>query len=257
MLSEFSISGDTRLTSLTLNGFRKVSITSCNNLETLNIDDALEELYIDLTKIGKETTSALKTIYFGSIGDDEDYTGVFDFTKYPNLKKIRIKNCDNLVHIKLPDHDIETDGLSNNPKLKWIDTGIKPAFLDVDNDSVKDGYVYGVGEYANEKYPIYPQGSKLILCNDGVFQNCPNYNMVRSDWNSAESILGENYMYSIAYTNITISESCTSLAKTFSMSGSSSNTATDHPFNMDTVMRFIKVCIPDTIKKNITSFQIY
>ena len=48
MLSEFSISGDKRLKKLNLNGFRKVSITSCNNLETLSIDDALEELSSNL-----------------------------------------------------------------------------------------------------------------------------------------------------------------------------------------------------------------
>jgi hypothetical protein len=252
MLSEFSISGDKRLKKLTLNGFRKVSITQCNNLEELSIDDALEELYINLEKVDKdEVTSSLKKISYGTSVAD----GVFDFTNYPNLKRVTLKNCDNLEWVKLPDQDIETDGMSNNPKLKWIDTGSKPAFVDIDYDHVKDGYIYGVGDYANEKYPIYPQGSKLILCKEGVFQNCPNYNMIRSDWNSAQNILGDNYIYTIAYTNITISESCTSLAKTFSISGTSSNTDGGCPFNMDTVMRFIKVCIPDTIKRNITSLS--
>ena len=39
-------------------------------------------------------------------------------------------NCDHLVHVKLPDQDIETDGMSNNPNLRWIDTGRLPAFRD-------------------------------------------------------------------------------------------------------------------------------
>ena len=43
----FEISGRTKDLSILLNfkGFRKVSITSCNGLESLSIDDALEELY--------------------------------------------------------------------------------------------------------------------------------------------------------------------------------------------------------------------
>ena len=249
MLSEFSISGDTRLTSLTLNGFRKVSITSCNNLENLSIDDALEELYINLAKLVtvEKNETALKKISFGS--DVED--GVFDFTNYPNLKKVTLINCDNLVHVKLPDHSIETDGMYNNQNLKFIDTGIKPAFYDVDKyDGNEDGYIYGVGEYSGVKFPIYPTGPKLILCNNGAFQNCPNYNMIRSDWNSAEIILGKDHSNYVAYTNITVSENCRSLANTFSMSGSSNSVC---PFNMDTVIRFLKVCVNDDIKKNITS----
>ena len=44
--SEFSIIDDSKLKKLRLVGFRKVSIIGCNNLETLSIDDALEEIYI-------------------------------------------------------------------------------------------------------------------------------------------------------------------------------------------------------------------
>ena len=252
MLSEFSIYGDTRLKKLNLVGFRKVRIESCNNLETLSIDNALEEIYIDLMKIGKdEVESKLDKISFGSDG----VSGVFDFTNYPNLKRVTLKNCDKLVHVKLPDRDIETDGMSNNVNLKWIDTGSLPAFLDRDNDFINDGYVEGKGDYEGVKFPIYPRGSKLILCSDSVFQNCPNYNMVRSDWNKGGEMLGGDYMYDIAYTNITVSESCTSLENTFSMSGLSSNLPEDCKFNMDTVIRFIEVCVPDNIKKNITSLS--
>ena len=249
LLSEFSIIGDSRLTTLILGGFRKVSIKGCNNLHTLSIDDALEELEIDLVKGKDETTSALTKISFGSTVED----GVFDFTNYPNLKRVTLKNCDNLVHIKLPDHDIETDGMYNNQNLKFIDTGIKPALLDIDNTHpTDDGFITGKegSIYENVKFPIYPSGPKLILCKDSVFQNCPNYNMIRSDWDSPKIILGEDYSYNVAYTNITVSENCTSLANTFSMSGSSNRVC---PFNMDTVIRFLKVCVNDDIKKNITS----
>ena len=249
-LSEFSISGDTRLKNLSLVGFRKVSIESCNNLENLSIDGALEEIYIDLMKIGKdEVESKLDKISLGSEGT----SGVFDFTNYPNLKRVTLKNCDKLVHVKLPDRDIETDGMSNNINLKWIDTGVLPAFRDTDNKTPVDGYIEGVGDYENVMFPIYPNGSKLILCSDGAFSNCPNYNMVRSDWNKSLQMIGNgNY---IAYTNISVSESCTSLENTFYMSGSSTNSEDDAKFNMNTAIRFIETCVPDSVKKNITSLS--
>ena len=248
LLSEFTIYRDTRLKALSLVGFRKVRIYGCNNLETLSIDGALEELEIDLVKGKDETESKLEKIFLGTSVEN----GVFDFTNYPNLKRVTLKNCDKLVHIKLPDSNIETDGMSNNPKLKWIDTGRLPAFLDNDNVPPKnDGLIPGIN---GVEYPIYPNGFKLVLCKDGVFQNCPNYNMVRSDWDKSSEYLGNN-INSIAYTNITVSEKCTSLANTFYMSGTSSNSTTDHKFNMDTVIRFLKICVPDTVKKKITSLS--
>ena len=245
MLSEFSIYGDARLKSLTLNGFRKVSITSCNNLETLSMDNALEELYINLEKVDKDdATSALKKISIGSNVED----GIFDFTKYPNLKKVTLMNCDHLVHVKLPDCDIETDGMRNNPKLQWIDTGTMPSFRDTDN-SGNDGYIEGTGDYIGEKFPIYSKGYKLILCSDSAFYNCPNYAMLRSDWDKGLQMIGnKNY---IAYTNIIVSPKCTSLSNTFSVLGGSN----DDKFNMDTAIRFIEKCVPDDVKVNINSLS--
>ena len=285
-LSEFSIYGDRTLTNLTLNGFRKVSITSCNNLEILSIDNALEELYINLEKNDKdERTSKLNKIFLSNLnGNKDDYgyideikdnegnviynkfdgTGIFDFTNYPNLKKVTLKNCDKLVRVKLPDNrdengnsiDIETEGMSGNPELRWIDTGNIPAFLYDDNDHNKDGYIEGKGEgYEGVRFPIYSKGSKLILCSEGAFQNCPNYNMLRSDWNKGSDMLGENYRYNIAYTNITVSEKCTSLANTFNTSVSSNNLLGDCEFNMDAAIRFIEICVPDNVKQNITSLS--
>lgn len=247
MLSEFYISGDTRLKTLKLNGFRKVYIKSCNKLETLSIDDALEELYINFEKIEYgEVTSALKQISLGTEGKD----GLFDFTNYPNLKKVSLINCDNLIHVKLPDHDIETDGMSNNPNLQWIDTGTIPAFRDTDN-SGDDGYIEGVGDYSGVKFPIYSKGPKLILCNEGVFYNCPNYAMLRSDWNKVTEMLGSGLNY-IAYTNITVSQNCTSLNNTFCINGFS---VSDDKFNMKTAIRFIEICVPDSVKENIVSLS--
>ena len=248
MLSEFSIYGDTRLKSLTLNGFRKVSITSCNNLETLSIDNALEELYINLEKVDKDdVTSALKKISLGANVED----GIFDFTNYPNLKKVTLMNCDHLVHVKLPDCDVETDGMSNNPKLQWVDTGTMPSFRDTDNSGdVNDGYIEGVGDYIGEKFPIYPKGFKLVICSEGAFENCPNYSMLRSDWDKGLQMIGnKNY---IAYTNITVSPKCTSLANTFSVS---SGANANDKFDMNSAIRFIEECVPDEVKRNITSLS--
>ena len=239
MLSEFSIVGDSTLTSLTLFGFRKVSITSCNNLEELIIDDALEELYIDLMKIDKnEKTSKLKKLSNGTSVED----GVFDFTNYLNLKKVTLKNCDNLEYIKLPDRDILTDGMSDNEKLKWIDTGILPSFHD------KKSYP-GVGKYAGVTFPSYTKGYKLILCSGGAFRNCPNYAMLRKDWDKCEDMAG--IIDYIAYTNITVSEDCTSLNDTFLVNNSISEDK--DLFVMDTAIRFIEKCVPDTVKEKIVS----
>ena len=283
MLSEFYISGDKNLEELTLSGFRKVHINKCNNLKTLYIDDALEELYINLSKGVDEDGSKLETIFLNKkkddIGDSDsdsdnieedieniDRTGIFDFTNYPNLKRVTLMNCDHLVHVKLPDKDIETDGMSNNPKLKWIDTGLLPAFRDTDNkltNGVGDGYIEGVGVYSNKLFPIYSVGPKLILCSDSVFSNCPNYAMLRSDWDKSKEMIDEEN--NIAYTNITVSESCTSLANTFYMSGYlsertyideySDKKVTEPLFNMNTAIRFIEKCVPDNVKGKITSLS--
>ena len=87
------------------------------------------------------------------------------------------------------------------------------------------------------------------MCSENTFQNCPNYSMLRSDWDKSLEMIGnKNYL---AYTNITVSESCTSLANTFYTYGASN----DSNFNMDTAIRFIEICVPDSVKKNITSLE--
>ena len=243
MLSEFSIVGDSTLTSLTLFGFRKVSITSCNSLSELIIDDALEELYIDLAKISKEdNSSALKKISNGTSVKD----GVFDFTGYPNLKRVTIKNCENLVHIKLPEKDIETDGISDNENLEWIDTGKWPAFSDTKDYKAS---IEIDGQYVDVVFKRYSKSPKLILCSSGAFRNCPKYAMLRSDWDKGETYI--NNPYNIAYTNIMVHENCTSLSETFYLNTSKSG----DKFNMDTAIRFIEKCVPDNVKENITSLS--
>ena len=274
MLSEFYISGDKSLIELSLNGFRKVHIEKCINLEKLSIDDALEELYINLEKVGKdETASKLNRIFLNKQTEDNgdsdaitydndgniiydydkngnqyklydasDGTGIFDFTNYPNLKKVTLINCDKLVHIKLPDRDIETDGMSNNSKLQWIDTGILPSFRD-DMDTP------GKNDYKDTVYPSYMNGPKLIICSEGAFENCPNYAMLRSDWDISGTVLDDSY---IAYTNILVSDKCASLANTFSLNGA---TNANDEFKMDSAIRFIEKCVPDEVKRNITSLS--
>ena len=236
MLSELVIIGDSRLKELHLEGFRKVHIESCNNLKVLSIDDALEEIYIDLAKVKKdEVTSSLVNIPY-------DKKGIFDFTSYLNLNKVTLKNCDNLKHIKLPNKDIETDGMSDNINLEWIDTGEYPSFRD-------DKSYNGIGKYEGIKFQSYPNGHKLILRSGSTFKNCPKYAMLRSDWDKCEEMAGI-YGY-IAYTNITVSEDCTSLNDTFNVN----NSVSDDKFVMDTAIRFIEKCVPDNVKENIVSLS--
>ena len=172
--------------------------------------------------------------------------GVFDFTNYPNLKKVTLINCDNLEWVKLPDYDVETDGMSNNPNLKWVDAGTLPSFKD-DNDY--DGKV-GT-EYEGKKFKRYSDSPKLILCSEGVFNNCPKYAMLRSDYNMFTEMTGKNGT-NIAYTNITVSPKCTSLSNTFCLNSTSNS---EDLFNMDTAIRFIGTCVPDDVKEHITSLS--
>ena len=258
-LSEFSILNDTALTNLTLKGFRKVSITGCNKLHTLVIDDALEELYINLEKVDKDgVTSALKKISLGVNVED----GIFDFTNYTNLKKVTLINCDQLVHVKLPDHDVETDGMSNNINLKYIDTGILPSFSD---NNAYDG----AGEYSGMVFPKYKDGKKLILCSSGAFYNCPNYNMLRSDWYKYQDMTGDEkngYNEStgtrVAFTNISVSKNCASLSNTFNCTSTNnpsidpgSNNQRSYIFNMSAANRFVDICVPLDVRGSITSFE--
>jgi hypothetical protein len=73
--------------------------------------------------------------------------------------------------------------------------------------------------------------------------------MLRKDWDKCEEMAG--IIDYIAYTNITVSPQCTSLANTFSISSSSA----DDKFNMNTAIRFIEKCVPDDVKANITSLS--
>lgn len=275
MLSEFYISGDKSLIELSLNGFRKVYIDKCINLATLTIDDALEELYINMEKVEKgEDESQLKTIYLNKKTEDNgdsdsdsdiidiDRTGIFDFTNYTNLKKVTLINCDRLVHVKLPDHDVETDGMSNNINLKYIDTGILPSFSD---NNAYDG----AGEYSGMVFPKYKDGKKLILCSSGAFYNCPNYNMLRSDWYKYQDMTGDEkngYNEStgtrVAFTNISVSKNCASLSNTFNCTSTNnpsidpgSNNQRSYIFNMSAANRFVDICVPLDVKGSITSFE--
>ena len=261
LLSEFSISGDDKLTTLSLEGFRKVSITSCNNLSRLLLDASLEEIYIDLRKGNNNEVSKLKRISLGSTVED----GVFDFSNYPNLKRVTLKNCDQLRYVKLPDHDIETYGMSDNVNLMWIDTGSLPAFNDdksyeLSNESI---IKYGISKY--KIIPSYTSGPKLILCSGECFKNCPNYNMLRRDYNGIKTNEGFKNWKDIdsrfsglkAYTNIKVSEICTSLENTFYISNLSSGSGDydNGVFDMDTAIRFIETCVPRNVKENITSLS--
>ena len=190
-------------------------------------------------------TSSLKKISLGV----ETKDGVFDFADYPNLKRVTLMNCDHLVHVKLPNKDIETDGMNNNPNLQWIDTGDAPSFYDFDDKDFKnDGYTEGKGDGEGKKFPIYSKGSKLILCSDNTFYNCPKYAMLRSDWNTGGKWVKDGN--AIAYTNIIVSDKCTSLANTFCINTSNSS---DDKFNMKSAIRFIEKCVPDEVKEKITS----
>ena len=152
-VSEFSITGDTALTSLTLRNMKKVKIVNCPNLESLSIwgseevgtNGTCESLEIDMSGYlnHKEIVPKLKTIV--STGNEAPVDGYFNLNTetFKNLKYLTIQALNNVETIELPDREVKVGTLRSCKNLSVIKT----------------------------------QGtnSRLILTGPSTFEDCPKY----------------------------------------------------------------------------------
>lgn len=209
--ASFEISGDTRLNKLTLQGFKKVVIRNCPNLNILHIiDDSessikCETIIVDMplkyTNPGDEPRKLLECF-----NSNESVNGVFDFTGYTELNKLSFSGIEKAVVIKIPDHKVSVETFKNNENLEFIDTS---------------------GAY-----------SCIELIGDSTFYNCPRYGMRQSWWskddtNETTDPKGKDIQEYISeytnvdnttnfskiksgnYTKMVVSEECRTLANTF------------------------------------------
>ena len=185
-----SINGDYRLKTVSLTGFKSISITDCPYLETLTIGNpqVCEKLTIDISEYrptdGRPLPNGLNK--FPSTAAD----GVFDLTEFTNLKELSISGTGAIV-IKIPNHKVSIGTLQNNKVLSFIDT--------VGNNSV------------------------IELTRGYSFYNCPQYCMYQSWSESGDgaedqidiTTLTQKIYTCRKYTKICISPKCTTLAHTF------------------------------------------
>lgn len=205
------ISGDIKLSKVTLTGFKSIEINNCPNLSVLSIieteSNKCEVIKIDIPEYGEE-----HNLLHGLNGQSDD---VFDFTRFESLELLRLCGTEAVV-VKIPDKIVSIESFSRNQKLEFIDT------------SGKD--------------------SCIRLTQDSTFYNCPRYGMRQSWWSKndtpagGESISktmdGDESKYCNKanpglgnFTRMCISDSCTSLANTFNkVNGSESTIYATNPY---------------------------
>ena len=199
---EISINGDQALRNLTLNGFSKISVRNCPNLEKLIIEnpEKCTELIIDIPEANERqyTLDGFNNTYKkynSETGKEEDvtYPGVFDFTSFINLETLSLSGSEAEV-IKIPNKLVSIITFRDNKKLEFIDTA--------------------------------EENSVIELTQDSTFFNCLCYGMRQSWWSKDRSELqGPKYPISNLIgngqkgvgnlTKMCVSETCESLANTF------------------------------------------
>lgn len=188
--AEITIIGNPTLQNLTLNGFKKIVVRDCPNIQKLVIEspEKCEELIIDIPESSDRTgvLSGFNNVYMIN-GVDTTFTGVFDFTSFTNLKTLGLTGSEAVV-IKIPNHKVSVTSFRDNKKLEFVDTSGKKSVIELTTDS--------------------------------TFFNCPYYGM-RQSWYSIDTrfpypITGtEDEEKECNYTRMCISGDCTSLANTF------------------------------------------
>ena len=191
--AEFTITGDTRLRSLTLQNFKKVTIKGCPNLDTLSIieppnnedhsKDVCESIIIEIPEYNPTSGERYYLKKFNS-----DKEGVFDFTGYTKLNKLGLSGVEYAEVIKIPNRSVAIETFKNNKNLEFIDTA--------------------------------GQNSIIELTKEATFENCPCYGMRQSWWGTngqdITTLTGDPATPSQnKLTKMKVSEDCTSLASTF------------------------------------------
>lgn len=225
-VSEFSITGDTALTSLTLRNIKKVKIVNCPNLETLNIwgsedvetgnNGTCESLEIDMSEYlnHKEIVPKLKTI--GSTGNEKPVDGYFNLNTetFKNLKYLTIQALNNVETIELPDREVKVGTLRSCKNLAVIKTN--------------------------------GTNSKLILTGPNTFEDCPKYWM-RNDVEQNKQ--GTSYIAPEGYTKMGVDHNCTDLSNTFFLP----TIVTGDSLSLYNAKYFIETVIDDQVAARITT----
>lgn len=223
-VSEFSITGDTALTSLKLKNMKKIKIVNCPNLESLSIwsseeagtNGTCESLEIDMSGYlnHKEIVPKLKTIV--STGNETPVDGYFNLNTetFKNLNYLTIRALNNVETIELPDREVKVGTLRNCKNLAVIKT---PG-----------------------------TNSRLILTGPSTFENCPKYWM-RND--VKENNNGTSYIVPDGYTKMGVDHNCTDLSNTFSLQAAVSG----DKFSLYNAKWFIETVIDDYVAARITT----
>ena len=200
---EISINGDTILRNLNLNGFKKIAIRNCPNLEKLVIESPEKciELIIDIPDTNERlyTLNGFNNIYNKynpetELEEEVTYPGVFDFTSFINLETLSLSGSEGVV-IKIPNRKVSILTFRDNKKLEFIDTA--------------------------------EENSVIELTQDSTFLNCWCYGMRQSWWSDERGTSTRPTTYPISdligdgqkgvgnLTKMCVSETCESLANTF------------------------------------------
>lgn len=185
----FTIYNDPSLRKLSLTGFKEIVISGCPNLEKVTItdtdDNKCEKLIIDIPE------SNDRIYHLSSFNSETE--GVFDFTKYSELKVLGLSGSEAEV-IKIPNRKVSVTTFRDNVNLEFVDT--------------------------------YGQNSCIELTKSGTFNNCPHYGM-RQSWyagtdSNTDTVIKTDGTYEVdRYTKMSISDGtngqdvCTILSHTF------------------------------------------
>lgn len=129
---EFTINSDFAVENLTLVGFKKVTITTCQNLKSLIIrdnDEAQDEHKLSELTINNYATDATEKTLTSVTSISKDTrsteTNVFDLRHLVNLQKLEFGRCCSMVTLRLPGHVIDMTGSTSkfyeNTGLKYIE----------------------------------------------------------------------------------------------------------------------------------------
>lgn len=212
--SRVSISNDSTLQTVTLQGFSSINIDNCPNLHTIEIvettqGDVLQSL--KLSNVGNRIKEENGSAEFRLNGSDP---GVIDLNKFQDIKVIKISNCDYFTKLIIPniqDHVINLydEAFINNNNFQQI----VPYTEGEDNTICKTLLnIYGIG----------------------VFEGCPKFTFNFNDENKL---------------NIKVDKRCTSLNRTFRCI-----TGSFGALKASDAKWFIENCIPeDNIITSITN----
>ena len=127
-VSELDIRNDKKLKELILTGFKSIKINNCPNLEKLRITEGAEDsnkcetLIINMVYNYTNPDGTSQQLLINFNDSDVSKSGIFDFTRYTNLKTFGFSGCETAKVIKIPNHKVSIESFKNNVNLEFIDT---------------------------------------------------------------------------------------------------------------------------------------